>query len=61
MCGAVPDRDDSEEELTESETEEGSESEVVVKVRQQLSFQILILPSTFSVPFHLPFSFISLI
>ena len=32
MSGAVPDRPDSEEELTESETEEGSESEIVVKV-----------------------------
>ena len=32
VSGAVPDRPDSEEELTESESEECSEPEIVVKV-----------------------------
>jgi hypothetical protein len=32
VSGAVPDRPDSEEDLTESETEEGSEPEIVIKV-----------------------------
>ncbi|XP_063681712.1 uncharacterized protein LOC134816677 isoform X2 [Bolinopsis microptera] len=36
VSGAVPDRPDSDEELTESETEEGSESEIVIKERHVL-------------------------
>ncbi|KAL5263661.1 hypothetical protein ACHWQZ_G008883 [Mnemiopsis leidyi] len=36
VSGAVPDRVDSEEELTESETEDGSEPELVIKERHVL-------------------------
>ena len=36
VCGAVPDREDSEDELTESETEDGTDSEILVKERHIL-------------------------